>query len=250
MKVTLNTRTDLKTSSAELRTFDVKATTTLDGFKITATAKPSVPKLQLDGTPKITHPRSYSDVDFNAEVSKNDITVYFDNLQLVPDGAFAPRVKLAQRVVVGDASFAVDVEAAMKGNTATGKRPSAKDVITVNVKGPKVAGFTPKASYSNGSKGASVAAAGKIGSVDVEVKAERAGKDGDAVSVVGWVPLPEGARAKLRLKTSANAANDASGELEIHKGDFSLEVPIGAGLKPPAVGDVSLKCKRTFEFDA
>ena len=250
MKVTLNTRTDLKTSSAELRVFDVKASTTLDGFKISAAAKPSVPKLQLDGTPKITHPRSYADVDFNAEIAKNDITVYFDNLQLVPDGTFAPRVKVARRVVVGDASFAADVEYAMKGNTANGKTPSAKDVVTINVKGPKVAGFTPKASYSNGSKGASVAAVGKIGSADVEVKAERAAKGGDAVTVVGTVPLPEGAEAKLRLKTFANAANDASGELEIRKGAFTLEMPIGAGLRLPAVGDVSLKCKRTFEFDA
>ena len=162
MKVTLNTRTDLKTSSAELRVFDVKASTTLDGFKISAAAKPSVPKLQLDGAPKITHPRSYADVDFNAEIAKNDITVYFDNLQLVPDGTFAPRVKAARRVVVGDASFAADVEYAMKGNTANGKTPSAKDVVTINVKGPKVAGFTPKASYSNGSKGASVAAVGRF----------------------------------------------------------------------------------------
>ena len=138
----------------------------------------------------------------------------------------------------------------MKGNTANGKIPSAKDVVTINVKGPKVAGFTPKASYSNGSKGASVAAAGKIGSADVEVKAERAAKGGDAVTVVGTVPLPEGAEAKLKAEDvrerrdrRVRRVGDSQGC--VHAGDAHR-----AGLRLPAVGDVSLKCKRTFEFDA
>ena len=136
MKVTLNTRTDLKTSSAELRVFDVKASTTLDGFKILTAAKPSVLKLQLDGEdhpPPLVRRRRLQRRDRQERHHR-----LLDNLQLVPDGSPSASRSLLPSSS-GDVSPSPIAEYAKEGNTANGAIPSAKDVVTINVKGPKVA---------------------------------------------------------------------------------------------------------------
>ena len=146
VKVTLATTSAVKTANAEFKNFEVKAVTSVRGFKITAIAKPATPSLSLNPVKLNTKPSS---VEVNAEVGKDRVTVFFDNLQkLASDKKFAPRVKAEQKVVVAGETFVVDCELAMKGNV----KPS--DVITASVKGPKVGGkFTPKATYSNGPKG-------------------------------------------------------------------------------------------------
>ena len=249
MKVTVSARGDAKTSQLECKTFDVKCSTTTNGYKIAATAKLNkmMPTVDLSsGSRGISAKRA--DPEVSAEISKSDVTLYHDNLQLAKDGVFAPRFKMAQKV----SDYAVDAELAMKGNTAEDRKnkPSSKDVVTVNVKGPKIAGFTPKATYSNGSKGYVLDLAGKIGKVDASLKAEylpggawNDKSDNVVITGTAWYPLPEGARAKLKIK------DDLSGEVELHKGGCWVEIPIKKGFKPPTSEDVSIKYKKAFDFD-
>ena len=240
VKVTLATTSAVKTANAEFKNFEVKAVTSVRGFKITAIAKPATPSLSLNPVKLNTKPSS---VEVNAEVGKDRVTVFFDNLQkLASDKKFAPRVKAEQKVVVAGETFVVDCELAMKGNV----KPS--DVITASVKGPKVGGkFTPKATYSNGPKGLVLNVAGDVTTdTNVELKAEHfPSKPGAPTQFTGIVTqkMPENMKCKLTLK------DDLSGSVELHKGNAWIEAPIGAKGGSPALGDVVFKFKKTFDLD-
>lgn len=238
MKVTLATTSAVTTKGAELKNFDLKASTTVEGFKVTCTAKPTTPSVSFDPVKLNTKPVS---VDVNAEVSKNGVTVFFDNLQKLGDKKVAPRVKVEQKVTVSNKSYTIDAEVALKGNVKT------SDVVTVTCKAPPVSGFTPKASYSTGPKGLSLTVSGDVNTdTNVVVKAEHfPAKSCKPTNVTTTLTqkLPEKMKVKLQLK------QDLSGSVEVHKGNAFLEAPIGANGKPPGMRDVTFKFKKSFEYD-
>ena len=240
MKVTVATTSAARRSGAELKAFDVKASTVVEGFTVTCTVKPATPSVSFE--PKVRLNTKPISATAEATVAKDGVTLFLDNLQDLSKKKFAPRVKAERKVTVSGKAYAVDAELALKGNVKTA------DVVTVSVKAPAVAGFVPKASYSTGPKGASVTMTGDVGGGDtnVELKAEHFPKKAGAnVALTATVTqkLPEKMKAKLTLK------DDLSGSVELHKGAACLEAPLGKGGKPPGVGDVVFKYKKTFEYD-
>jgi hypothetical protein len=240
MKVTVATTSAARRSGAELKAFDVKASTVVEGFTVTCTVKPATPSVSFE--PKVRLNTKPISATAEATVAKDGVTLFLDNLQDLSKKKFAPRVKAERKVTVSGKAYAVDAELALKGNVKTA------DVVTVSVKAPAVAGFVPKASYSTGPKGASVTMTGDVGGGDtnVELKAEHFPKKAGAnVALTATVTqkLPEKMKAKLTLK------DDLSGSVELHKGAAFLEAPLGKGGKPPGVGDVVFKYKKTFEYD-
>jgi hypothetical protein len=240
MKVTVATTSAARRSGAELKAFDVKASTVVEGFTVTCTVKPATPSVSFE--PKVRLNTKPISATAEATVAKDGVTLFLDNLQDLSKKKFAPRVKAERKVTVSGKAYAVDAELALKGNVKTA------DVVTVSVKAPAVAGFVPKASYSTGPKGASVTMTGDVGGGDtnVELKAEHFPKKAGAnVALTATVTqkLPEKIKAKLTLK------DDLSGSVELHKGAAFLEAPLGKGGKPPGVGDVVFKYKKTFEYD-
>lgn len=240
MKVTVATTSAARRSGAELKAFDVKASTVVEGFTVTCTVKPATPSVSFE--PKVRLNTKPISATAEATIAKDGVTLFLDNLQDLSKKKFAPRVKAERKVTVSGKAYAVDAELALKGNVKTA------DVVTVSVKAPAVAGFVPKASYSTGPKGASVTMTGDVGGGDtnVELKAEHFPKKAGAnVALTATVTqkLPEKMKAKLTLK------DDLSGSVELHKGAAFLEAPLGKGGKPPGVGDVVFKYKKTFEYD-
>jgi hypothetical protein len=240
MKVTVATTSAARRSGAELKAFDVKASTVVEGFTVTCTVNPATPSVSFE--PKVRLNTKPISATAEATVAKDGVTLFLDNLQDLSKKKFAPRVKAERKVTVSGKAYAVDAELALKGNVKTA------DVVTVSVKAPAVAGFVPKASYSTGPKGASVTMTGDVGGGDtnVELKAEHFPKKAGAnVALTATVTqkLPEKMKAKLTLK------DDLSGSVELHKGAAFLEAPLGKGGKPPGVGDVVFKYKKTFEYD-
>jgi hypothetical protein len=240
MKVTVATTSAARRSGAKLKAFDVKASTVVEGFTVTCTVKPATPSVSFE--PKVRLNTKPISATAEATVAKDGVTLFLDNLQDLSKKKFAPRVKAERKVTVSGKAYAVDAELALKGNVKTA------DVVTVSVKAPAVAGFVPKASYSTGPKGASVTMTGDVGGGDtnVELKAEHFPKKAGAnVALTATVTqkLPEKMKAKLTLK------DDLSGSVELHKGAAFLEAPLGKGGKPPGVGDVVFKYKKTFEYD-
>lgn len=240
MKVTVATTSAARRSGAELKAFDVKASTVIEGFTVTCTVKPATPSVSFE--PKVRLNTKPISATAEATIAKDGVTLFLDNLQDLSKKKFAPRVKAERKVTVSGKAYAVDAELALKGNVKTA------DVVTVSVKAPAVAGFVPKASYSTGPKGASVTMTGDVGGGDtnVELKAEHFPKKAGAnVALTATVTqkLPEKMKAKLTLK------DDLSGSVELHKGAAFLEAPLGKGGKPPGVGDVVFKYKKTFEYD-
>ena len=152
MKVTVATTSAARRSGAELKAFDVKASTVVEGFKITCVVKPATPSVSFD--PKFRVNTKPPSATADATVAKDGVTLFVDNLQdAVSKKKLAPRVKAERKVTVAGKAYAVDAEIALKGNVKT------SDVVTVSVKAPAVSGFVPKATYSTGPKGASLVVA-------------------------------------------------------------------------------------------
>ena len=241
MKVTVATTSAARRSGAELKAFDVKASTDIEGFKVTCVVKPATPSVSFD--PKFRVNTKSPSATADATVAKDGVTLFLDNLQdAASKRKLAPRVKAERKVTVGGKAYAVDAEIALKGNVKT------SDVVTVSVKAPAVSGFVPKATYSTGPKGASLVVAGDVagGDTNVELKAEHFPKKAGAPTALTATvtqKLPEKMKAKLTLK------DDLSGSVELHKGAAFLEAPLGKGGKPPGVGDVVFKYKKSFEVD-
>ena len=241
MKVTVATTSAARRSGAELKAFDVKASTDIEGFKVTCVVKPATPSVSFD--PKFRVNTKSPSATADATVAKDGVTLFLDNLQdAASKRKLAPRVKAERKVTVGGKAYAVDAEIALKGNVKT------SDVVTVSVKAPAVSGFAPKATYSTGPKGLSLVVAGDVagGDTNVELKAEHFPKKAGAPTALTATvtqKLPEKMKAKLTLK------DDLSGSVELHKGAAFLEAPLGKGGKPPGVGDVVFKYKKSFEVD-
>ena len=240
MKVTVATTSAARRSGAELKAFDVKASTVVEGFTVTCTVKPATPSVSFE--PKVRLNTKPISATAEATVAKDGVTLFLDNLQDLSKKKFAPRVKAERKVTVSGKAYAVDAELALKGNVKT------SDVVTVSVKAPAVSGFVPKATYSTGPKGASLVVAGDVagGDTNVELKAEHFPKKAGAPTALTATvtqKLPEKMKAKLTLK------DDLSGSVELHKGAAFLEAPLGKGGKPPGVGDVVFKYKKSFEVD-
>ena len=243
MKVTVATTSAARRSGAELKAFDVKASTVVEGFKVTCVVKPATPSVSFDPAFRLnTKPPSAT---ADATVAKDGVTLFLDNLQdaVSKKKTGAARVKVERKVTVGGEAYAVDAELAMKGNIKTA------DVVTVSVKAPALAGFAPKATYSTGRKGLSLVLAGDVagGDTNVELKAEHFPKKAGAPTALTAAvtqKLPEKIKAKLTLK------DDLSGSVELHKGAASVEAPLGKGGKRPGVGGAHVfKYKKSFEYD-
>ena len=241
MKVTVATTSSARRSGAELKAFDVKASTDIEGFKVTCVVKPATPSVSFD--PKFRVNTKSPSATADATVAKDGVTLFLDNLQdAASKRKLAPRVKAERKVTVGGKAYAVDAEIALKGNVKT------SDVVTVSVKAPAVSGFAPKATYSTGPKGLSLVVAGDVagGDTNVELKAEHFPKKAGAPTALTATvtqKLPEKMKAKLTLK------DDLSGSVELHKGAAFLEAPLGKGGKPPGAGDIVFKYKKSFEYD-
>ena len=59
--------------------------------------------------------------------------------------AFNCKLRPCNKAVVAEQKLDLEASFAMKGNTATKRTPSEKDVLKFAVVGPAVSGFTPKA---------------------------------------------------------------------------------------------------------
>ena len=172
------------------------------------------------------------------------LTVFFDNLQLLPE-KFAPRFKVAKKLTIAGDTYACDATYIMKGNTSDKCTPSTKDVLKLNCKAPAVSGFTPTIKYSTGNEVATLEVAGAVDKATVTLKGDfdvpnRAKK---SLSATVAYPLPEGLKAKVEVK------DDKSGKVELAKDKFTIEAPIKAGFKPPSANDVTLKIKFAKDFD-
>ena len=242
--VTLNTRTDLTTSKAKLGTFELTTTTTVEGWKIKATAEPAVPELTKSGLSDF----SAEIPAMNAEASKDGITVFLDNLQLIPKKQFVPRLKIAKSVDVADQSYDVKAELIPKGNTSAAKdnSPSNSHVVKLGVTAPAISGFTPKLDYSTGNNTATVEVSGKVDKATVTLKADIdvEGKKSKGASAKVAYPLPKGVKATVEVKDNKSA------KVELAKDQFTLEVPV-ADLTAPSLSadNLTLKVKYSMDFD-
>lgn len=182
---------------------------------------------------------------FLAPVALAGLTVFFDNLQLLPEKKFAPRFKVAKKVSIADSTFACDATYIMKGNTSDKATPSTKDVLKLNCKAPAVSGFTPTMKYSTGNEVATLEVAGSVDKASITLKGDFdvATKTKKSLSATVAYPLPEGVKAKVEVK------DDKSGKIELTKDKFTLEAPIKAGFKAPSVNDLTLKVKFSKDFD-
>jgi hypothetical protein len=246
--VTLNTRTDLNTSKAKLGTFELTTTTTVEGWSIKATAEPVMPELSKSGLSDI----SAEIPAMNAEASKDGITVFFDNLQLIPKKQFVPRVKIAKSVDVADQTYDVKAELIPKGNTSAAKdnSPSDAHVVKLGVTAPAISGFTPKLDFSTANNTATVEVSGKVDKATVTLKADIdvEGKKSKGASAKVAYPLPEGVKATVEVKDNKSAkielAKDQSGAT------FTLEVPVADVTAPSlSADDLTLKVKYSMDFD-
>ena len=235
--VTLNTRTDLNTSKAKLGTFELTTTTTVEGWSIKATAEPVMPELSKSGLSDI----SAEIPAMNAEASKDGITVFFDNLQLIPKKQFVPRVKIAKSVDVADQTYDVKAELIPKGNTSAAKdnSPSDAHVVKLGVTAPAISDNT-----------ATVEVSGKVDKATVTLKADIdvEGKKSKGASAKVAYPLPEGVKATVEVKDNKSAkielAKDQSGAT------FTLEVPVADVTAPSlSADDLTLKVKYSMDFD-
>ena len=180
------------------------------------------------------------------EVTDNDgLTIFFDNLQLLPEKKFAPRFKIAKKVSIADATYACDATYIMKGNTSDKATPSTADVLKLNCKAPSVSGFIPTMKYSTGNDVATLEIAGPVDKATATLKGDFdvAKKSKKSLSATVAYPLPEGVKAKVEIK------DDKSGKIELTKDKFILEAPINKGFKPPSANDVTLKIKFSKDFD-
>lgn len=180
-----------------------------------------------------------------APVALAGLTVFFDNLQLLPERKFAPRFKIAKKVSIADATFACDATYIMKGNTSDKATPSTKDVLKLTCKAPAVSGFTPTMKYSTGNDVATLEVAGSVDKASITLKGDFdvANKTKKSLSATVAYPLPEGVKTKVEIK------DDKSGKIELTKDVFTLEAPIKAGFKAPGVNDLTLKVKFSKDFD-
>ena len=241
--VTLNTRTDLNTSKAKLGTFELTTTTTVEGWSIKATAEPVMPELSKSGLSDI----SAEIPAMNAEASKDGITVFFDNLQLIPKKQFVPRVKIAKSVDVADQTYDVKAELIPKGNTSAAKdnSPSDAHVVKLGVTAPAISGFTPKLDFSADNT-ATVEVSGKVDKATVTLKADIdvEGKKSKGASAKVAYPLPEGVKATVEVKDNKSA------KIELAKDQFTLEVPVADVTAPSlSADDLTLKVKYSMDFD-
>jgi len=240
---TLETRGDVKgTQQIKFGTLEIKSSTTVQGWKISGTVLPATPVITKEGLGKFT-----PGAEVNVEVANKDgVTIFLDNLQLVPDKKFAPRFKIAKKIVVGDATFACDATFAMKGNTAEKATPSTKQILKLTCKAPKVAGFSPTVKYDSGKDTATLEVAGAVDKATVTLKGDFdvPKKSKKSLSATIAYPLPQGIKAKVEIK------DDKSGKLELTKDRFTLEAPMGKGFKAPTPADMVLKIKFTKNFDA
>ena len=79
MKVTVATTSAARRSGAELKAFDVKASTVFEGFKVTCVVKPATPSVSFDPAFRLnTKPPSATG---GATVAKDGVTLFLDNLQ-------------------------------------------------------------------------------------------------------------------------------------------------------------------------
>ena len=79
MKVTVATTSAARRSGAELKAFDVKASTVVEGFKVTCVVKPATPSVSFDPAFRLNTkpPSATADVT----VAKDGVTLFLDNLQ-------------------------------------------------------------------------------------------------------------------------------------------------------------------------
>jgi hypothetical protein len=244
VSATLSTKTEIKgfkSPTAKLATFEIESSATVAGWKLVAVAAPSTPALSKSGIAK----PSSSEVELNAEASKDGLTIFFDNLQLLPKRQFGPRVKSSTKHALGSGGYKVGVDATFiaRGNTSEGKAktPAPTEVLKLTLKPDSIRGFTPKMDYSTAKNVAALEVKTNVDRFLVTMKGEYDLKSkalGNAsASASTTVKLPEDVKARIEVKS------DASGKVELMKGRLTVDVPIKKGFKPPSVDDIALKIK-------
>ena len=187
--VTLNTRTDLSTSKAKLGTFELTTTTTVEGWKIKATAEPAVPELTKSGLSDF----SAEIPAMNAEASKDGITVFLDNLQLIPRSSSFPASR-SPNPWTSPTSPTTSRRSSSPRATPPPRRttPVQLYVVKLGVTAPAISGFTPKLDYSTGNNTATVEVSGKVDKATVTLKADIdvEGKKSKGASAKVAYPLP------------------------------------------------------------
>jgi hypothetical protein len=70
----------------------------------------------------------------NAAATNHGVTLFLDNVDMMKESKFAPRVVMKESVQVGGKKLDVTGSFIMKGNTATKRTASTKDVFKLAVK--------------------------------------------------------------------------------------------------------------------
>mmetsp|Transcript_33758 Transcript_33758/g.82844 ORF Transcript_33758/g.82844 Transcript_33758/m.82844 type:complete len:243 (+) Transcript_33758:74-802(+) len=236
----LDTSTTVTTvPSASFGTCEISTSQTAYGWKFSATAKPVLPELTKDGLSTVNY-----GVQVNATATSNGVTLFADNVDMIRDKKFAPRVAIKHKATVADQKLDLEVSFAMKGNTATKRTPSEKDVLKFAIGGPAVSGFSPKAEYSTGNDTATMTVSGKVDKAALTLKSEYNLKTSkNALTATVAYPLPEGIKATVEIK------DNKSGSVKLAKDRFTLEVPVQSFEKAPDTSKIVLKVKFAKDFD-
>lgn len=241
-KLTVDTRTDIKSEpSAALGTFDIKCKDTVKGWKLEAVLQPKLGKLNKSGFGGIQG----ANLDLIAD--NGDVFVYFDNVDLIPEGKWAPRVSLKKKLDVSGKKYDTEVTYARKGNTSVlpNREPLATDILKLSVKAPAMSGVTPKLEYGTLTKTAVCTLSGKVEKCDLSLKTQYKINGGKLdYTATAAMPLADGFKASAEAKLPSK-----SGKVALSKGQYTVELPIKSFDKTPDPMSAVLKIKYSRDFE-
>jgi len=241
-KLVVDTRTDIKSKpSAALGSCDIKLEDTVKGWKLCAIAQPKIGAVDKSGF------GGFKGCNVDITATSNDFTVYLDNVDLMPEGKWAPRVSYKKNVEVQGKKYACDATYAMKGNTSIlpNREPLGTDIFKLSVKAPAIGGVTPKVDYGTLTKTATVTLSGKADKADVSLKTDVKLKDSKmAYTANVSYPLPEKMKLAAELKMPSN-----TGKVSLSKDKYTIELPLKSFDKMPDPMSAVLKIKYCKNFD-
>lgn len=245
-KVSLATRTDVKTApSVGLGLCDISVSDTVSGWKISAVAQPQIGAVTKDGFGGFNGVNCDVTAS-NSDVAGLDVSMYFDNVDLIPEKKWAPRVSAKKSFEAGDNKFTGEVTYAMKGNTSVlpKRAPLETDILKMSLKCPAVSGFTPKLEYGTLTKTAGCTLDGKVGDVSLTLKANyNLKKESLSHQVTASMKIPD-----TDVKATVELKDAKKGSLALAMDRYTLSMPISTDSAPDVKGTV-LKVKYSKDFD-
>lgn len=241
-KVVVDTRTDINSvPSAKLGLFDIKAEDTVKGWKVSAVAQPKLGAIDSNGF------GGFKGCNVDVIAKSKEFNIYLDNIDLLPEGKWAPRVSYNKDVDVQGKKYNMELLYAMRGNTSVlpERKPLHTDILKLAVKAPAVGGWSPKFQYGTLTNVVTTELKGKVDKLDVTLKTDyNMTKKSLANQLNLSYPLPEKMKLAAELKLPSK-----SGKMTLSLDRYAVEVPLKQLNKVPDPKSAVIKIKYSKNFD-